>query len=346
MDKHGITDNMAGFMLMICLIGSISNAIGISTLKPLPKIHYSWPVPTDTESDDLYQLARITGSLTVSGRWVTEEHVRRCVDACKRVNKTNPTIEASLAILFSPFTRIYLKGVPPTNRGDLYYDDLRQTRKRAKLVKQWIGSDIKLTAILLNCERFRVTPETVDTVKNALDSVQLMLQHIFPDARIEWYGRGITASAATSGWAKTKLFTGQEIKASLSCSLYSVPEIERTRETYRRTVILADELGIDEVTPWIALASGYQRGVRDLSNAKFVFDWDYDIVYSYLLGANLNIDWYSVRPERFAPYMRAKVVIFYPPPFDKRVPQWRKHFVAYVRGATGVKELDDIRVTE
>ena len=45
------------------------------------------------------------------------------------------------------------------------------------------------------------------------------------------------------------------------------------------------------------------------------------------------------RPERFAPWHAAKVVCFWPPPFDQRCPAWTRHFVAYVRGANGVKEL-------
>jgi hypothetical protein len=32
-------------------------------------------------------------------------------------------------------------------------------------------------------------------------------------------------------------------------------------------------------------------------------------------------------------------VVFYPPAFDPRVPQWGKHFVAYVRGAHAITQL-------
>jgi hypothetical protein len=35
-------------------------------------------------------------------------------------------------------------------------------------------------------------------------------------------------------------------------------------------------------------------------------------------------------------------VVFYLPPFDKRTLAYAKHFIAYVRGATGVQDLKDL----
>ena len=322
------------------------------SLKPLPKIHFSWPVASEIEGRKLYELARITHSLCLSGKRTTAQQVDKCVYVCETVNKTSPRIKASLAIEFSPFIREFDKAASPTDRGSSYQKAIGQMKSRAELTKKWIAaankkfqSNIKVSAILLDCERFHVKSGNIkwnDGIREALDTVHSMFQSIFPEARMEWYGRGVGVSAGGDGWAKKKYWTGQEIKAPLSCSLYAVPEIERTRETFRRTAKLADAMGIADVTPWIALASGYRRGLDDLSNAKFDFNWSYDILYSYLLGSNLNIDWYGDRPERFAPYKRAKVVVFYPPPFDKRVPHWSKHFIAYVRGATKVKKLDDL----
>ena len=127
----------------------------------------------------------------------------------------------------------------------------------------------------------------------------------------------------------------------MSCSLYTVPEVERTRGTFRKTCQLADELGVKEVTPWVALASGYRRDVEKFQ--RWSYSWDYDLEYSYMLGAELNHPWYGARPKWFAPYSRAEVVAFYPDPFYKDTPFWAKHFVAYVRGAHGIKKLDDLK---
>jgi len=350
-------------ILLICLQCHAAGTVQLSeakvdsmliSLRPLPKIHYFWRVSPEVEGRKLYELARITHSLCLSGKWVTKQQVDKCVYICERVNKTTPKIKTFLGIEFSPFTHEFGKDLPPTDRGASYLKDIDQLKNRAELAIRWIAaankkykSNIKVGAILLDCERFHVRADDKkwnEGIHEALDTVHLMLQSIFPGARMEWYGRGVAVSAGGDGWAKRKYWTGKEIKAPLSCSLYTVPEIERTRETFRRTAKLADELGISDVTPWVALASGYRRHKDEFQ--KFSLDWDYDIIYSYLLGAELNIEWYGDRPKRFAPYNRAKVVIFYPPPFDKRTTHWVKHFIAYVRGATRDKELKDLGFEE
>ncbi len=323
-------------------------------LKPLPKVHYYWPVSTEISDWRLYELARITHSLCVSGDWVKQEHIDKCVYICARVNKTGPSIETSLGINFSPWHRRFGKNLPPTDRGPTYWKEIRYFEERAQLVKQWIeqsnkkyGSDVKIGAITLDSERFKKKTGNEawnKGMREALDAIHIKASSIFPGARIEWYGRGVAHSAGRTGWDKSRYFTGKEIKAPLSCSLYSISEIERTRETFRRTCKLADQMGISDVTPWVALASGYRRGLDKMQH--WDFDWSYDIMYSYLIGAELNIKWYGDRPDRFAPYNRAKIIIFYPPPFDKRVPDWGRHFIAYVRGATGVKELKDLGYEE
>jgi len=327
-------------------------------LKPLPKVHYPVPLLSELLNDRnnvrWYELARITHSLSVSGEWVTKQQIDNYVYTCARVNKTEPAIKASLAINFSPWHRRFDKKLPPTDRGPTYWKEIDYFEERAQLVKRWVeqsnkkyGSDVKISAILHDCERFHILEGNKrwnESIRENLDAIHIKTRAIFPEARIEWYGRGIAATAGGDGWSKTGIWTGKEIKAPLSCSLYSIPEIERTRETFRRTCKLADQMGISDVTPYVALAAGYRRGLNE--SQYLDKDWSYDIIYSYLIGAELNIKWYSDRPERFAPYDRAKVVVFYPPPFSSKTPDWARHFIAYVRGATGVKELKDLGYEE
>ena len=326
-------------------------------LKPLPKVHYSAPLPPklleDRNNQRLYELARIMHSLSLSGIWATKQQIDNCVYTCARLNRTEPDIRSSLAINFTPWHEKFGKDLPPTDRGDTYLEEIHYFEERARLVKHWVEqsnenyhSDVKISAILLDCERFHVLPDNEkwnEAIRENLDIIHTKAQSIFPEARIEWYGRGMIQVANDKVWDKTGYWTGREIKAPLSCSFYSVPEIEYMREEFRRTCKLADQIGISDVTPYVALAAGYRRG---LEGPYFDLDWSYDIIYSYLIGAELNIKWYGDRPERFAPYNRAKVISLYPPPFDNRSPDWDRHFIAYVRGATGIKELKDLGYEE
>ena len=316
-------------------------------LKPLPKVHYFWPLSHRLKISDrrLYELARITHTLCLPCEWVTAAQVEKNVYTCAKVNKTNPSTKATLGVVFVPWHQKFGKELPPNDRGLSYYAELNHFEQRAALVKQWIEqsnkkyhSDVKVTAVLLDCERFAAKPENKEWnegMRQALDAIHIRAQSFFPGARIEWYGRGIRGF----GWKKSWYWTGKEIKASLSCSLYTVPEIEHTREIFRRTCKLADEMAINEVTPWVALASGTRR---NLEGVYFDADWRYDIIYSYRIGAELNNKWYSDRPERYAPYEYAKVIVFYPGPFAPKTPDWARHFIAYVRGATVVKKLEDL----
>jgi len=323
-------------------------------LNPLPKIHYSFGLPNDlltaAQGRCLYELARITHALSVSGDYITSDKLNLCVYTCARVNKTKPDIPASIGVNFSPWYKKFGKELPPTNRGPSYKAEIEYFENRLTLIKKWIeksnqkyGSNVKVSAIILDCERFHSRADDKkwnEGMRQALDAIHIKASSIFPKARIEWYGRGMSVVSAGDGWKKGSYFTGKEIMPTLSCSLYCLAELERMHETYRRTADLAGQLGIEDVTPWVALASGYRRGLK--KTFYWDKDWDYNLIYSHIIGRELNIPWYGQRPKRFAPFNRVKVIIFYPAPFDKRTPGWTKHFIAYVRGATGVKDLSDL----
>jgi len=74
---------------------------------------------------------------------------------------------------------------------------------------------------------------------------------------------------------------------------------------------------------------------------------DRDLIYSWQLGAEINHPWFGApgRHERFAPWNRAKIAIFYPEPLG-RSPHWAEHFIAYVRGAHLVKSLPEVPETK
>lgn len=344
----------AGFVLIVwlCLSAAVYSDSGTSDdtykllfdLKPLPKVHYSWGLWSqfkDCEERVLYELARITHSLSIPGEWVTKEQIDKCVYICARVNKTEPEIPCSIGVNFSPWHRKFGKELPPTDRGPTYYAEIDFFSERMRKIKRWIAdtnkkykADVKVGALLLDCERFHKKPENKvwnEGFRQALDAIHIKAKAIFPGARIEWYGRGFGRSSGK--WVNPYLFTGREIKAPLSCALYRVPEQNVTREAYVKTCGLADKLLIQDVTPWIALGSGYRQG---LAKDYWADDWDYDLIYSYSLGEELN------KSTSDSLYSRAKIVVFFPAPFARETPAWTKHFVTYVRGATGVEGLSDL----
>ena len=323
-------------------------------LKPLPKVHYSWGIRGETldlyGSRLLYEVARITHSLSVAGEWVSESQIDNCVYTCARVNKLGPSILCTIGVNFSPWHRKFGKDLPPTDRGPTYYAELSYFESRMSSIRTWVakandkyGSHVKVSAVLLDCERFDEKPGDSrwnDAMREALDAIHLEAKKVFPEARIEWYGRGAGYTTDAIQWRKSPYFTGREIKPSLSCSLYYVPEEDRTRRLFQETVKIADQMGVSDITPWVALACGYRRGYPK----PFYWDddWDYDLAISQRIGADLNSSVSTDSGEKKDEYGRVKIVVFYPEPFSPQTPAWGKHFVAYVRGATDVAKLDGL----
>ena len=313
-------------------------------LKPLPKVHYSWPLPFKTISDDvLFEYARLTHAVSVSGEWHTAEQIDRAVRMCQRVNVKKPKIRASIGVNYSVWHRRFGKKLSPTDRGATYRAELDLLRTklsalRAELAKanRKHGAQVAVTCVMFDSEHFHVQANDAKwnkAITANYDAAYDIVQNIFPKVRIEWYARGaVHPGASSTGWSQSTYFTLKEKGNTFGCSLYQVPEIGITRNIYRKTAANAKKHGCKEVTPWIALASGYRRQTDKFHT--WSLDWNYDLIYSWQLGAEVNHAWFGapVRHKRFAPWNMAKVAIFYPEPFG-RSPHWGRHFVAYVRGA-------------
>jgi hypothetical protein len=325
-------------------------------LDPLQKVHFTFPLPAPLQEDPnhmfLYDLVRLTHAFSVSGEWFNQHRINTGVQVCEAINDTNPAIRASIAVNYHPWIHVFPDDAPPTYVGWEHQAEIDQFAERMTLLRDSLATanaqyhaDVELTAVILDSEHFIAKDPAepdADEWNAAIDAKYMAFHNIaasvFPDARIEWYGRGAyQVCEAGSGWCLTPWFTLNTDIDRFNCALYRVPEIEATRETFRRTYDNAVDHGYELVTPWVALASGYRR---DAEPASFwEFDWNYDLVYSWQLGAELNHPWYGDHPERYAPWDAATAVIMYPPPFDQRVPAWGVHFVAYVRGAHQIEEL-------
>ncbi len=319
-------------------------------LQPLQKVHYSWPIPFKTISQDvLNEYVRLSNAASLSGEWFKPEHIEMAVEACRFANATKPKIPASIGVNFSVWHRRFDKSAPVTDTGPSHDAELEYLRTRMELIRDGLASAnqrhdsaIAVTAILFDSERFYLKAgdrEWNTALTQKYDAAYDIVHEIFPQARIEWYSRGAAHTGASkSGWANSKHFALDEKGVAFGCSLYKVPELGYTRETFRRTAANAERYGCEEVTPWIALASGYRR--QPDKYHTWSNDWNYDLIYSWKLGTEINREWYG-RPEqseRFAPWRLAKIAIFYPEPFGVS-PHWGQHFVAYVRGANKIQEL-------
>jgi hypothetical protein len=327
-------------------------------LQPLPKIHYSWGIPgalLDNRNEPLmYELARLSHSLSIGtsplhNEAVLSSRVDNCVYTCARINKTNPDIPCSIALTYSPWHWKFMPNLGSPIPGEYnhtiftdrtYRIEIEEFVLRMTFLKQQVdkcnqkyGTDVKISAILLDCERF--SPRKNDTFWNqgmakALDDIHIEAANLFPDARIEWYSRGMGGYTIASLSEWYSYFTRQEkYIPTLSYAHHVVPDFEFMRQTLIKTCQLGDSLGIEDVTPWLGLAWGRKR----LVSGEVIFEaWDYDMKYSYQAGQELNDFCKGVRAATYPPYNRVKAVILYTP-FDSNIPAFGKHFVDYCKGA-------------
>jgi hypothetical protein len=322
-------------------------------LKPLSKVHYSWPLPYKSMSDELlFEYVRLTHAASLSGEWGQPEQIERAVQVSHSVNLTRQKVPASIGVNFSVWHRRFGKDLPPTDTGPTHQAELDYLRSRMTAIRDEIAAanlrlrtDVRVTAILFDSEHFHVKPDDDNwnaAITQKYNAAYDLVREFFPKARVEWYARGaVHPGASATGWSQATYFVLDEKGETFGCSLYQVPEIGYTRDIFRRTAANAAKYDCDEVTPWIALASGYRRQTDKFH--EFSLNWNYDLIYSWQLGLELHNSWFGVpeRAERFAPWNKAKIAIFYPEPFG-RSRYWGQHFVAYVRGANGIRQIADL----
>jgi hypothetical protein len=170
------------------------------------------------------------------------------------------------------------------------------------------------------------------------------------------------APCTFDGWYRDWWYTlePEELGDSLSLSVYTVPEIRATMLAFNRTVQTAAKLKLKKVVPWICLGCGFRRDVLYPLGGNVLYRtvWDYDVSYSFLLGAMMHekLPWSGPpEPERYGDWSYAKVGVFFPGIVDTLDEQCKdgvnphspctvfnktearsvrlRHFVAYVRGA-------------
>lgn len=345
-------------------------------LKPLPKVHYSWPFPPQylNTSDPAFldglmlDYVRISGGCALGVSTIQPIPVSTCVKLCMASNTARSAAnlpKATITLNYSPWYEKF-PGNDPTLTGAAEVAELAFYRDQLttlqKLISAADGDGVGLGAVLLDSEKFHFIDNSSKIFKDALTRKHNLIwnvtQEVFPGVRVEMYDRGATEKWDTSAnWSTVPLYTLQESGTSYGVSLYTIPEIWNMRGRYQHTVALAQNNNatstfpstITSVTPWLALGCGYMRTPKP-DGLIFSFTWDYDMVYSWQLGMEINNPWYgSVENQgRYAPWRYATAVAFYPSSFDLRsVPAgpgyqstaMMQHFATYVMGATGVNAL-------
>lgn len=313
-------------------------------LEPLQKVHFSWDYPpgrlfTPIE-DILFEYVRITHAISIRGESAHGRHVGAAVEACAQVNALSPSIPATIAIHYSPWHRVFPPDAPPTDFGPFHDEEVDLFRTRMFTVRDLIatanasrGQDVEVSYLVLDSERFWVKKgdtEGAEAWNSAMNEKYNVIyqigKEVFPDATIEWYSRGTINH-----------FTLQEMGDTISQWIYSIPYEEHTRRKMQLAYDIAQENGASIFTTWVALNVGFD--VTDDANKHWASPWDYDVAISWQTGAKLNDPSYFANYEEAAPWRAADPIVLYPRPFSSDLPNWGKHFVAYVRGAHGIAEL-------
>lgn len=315
----------------------------LANLKPLAKPHYSWPIHTThldrrTTSLWLEDFIRITRTATIDEEAMDRRRVATLVRICRDHG-------ATLGLKMSPWHSLpYTKDRDPTVRGKPEAEAatrvltrLTEFRRLVDEANRSLGAQVRVAVILYDTEVFELKKpadpgaEAWNTaMRIKYNAAYDLAKRVFPDAYVDWYGRGwmrFFAIERTTGWGRSTWFDLTEKGDGASAVLYCMPMIEDSIECFHRTVADAREHGISKVTPWLGLGCGYHpdEGKKTVS---YYEDWRYPPQVAARFGFEVNRRWAQ------APHAN-----FYPGPGQN--PYWFKHFIAYCRGAAAEK-LEDI----
>jgi len=285
----------------------------------LPKPHYYWPCKDDTK---LVELIQTTGTFCIYVDSSGEATVRRnFADGVAAIRQaiTSPSDWPTVALMASPWHRVYDSDDPRWDERETYKGEIEFFRERLKLCKTLLdecGLELTVSAIILDTERLKGerTPVFLYAQRQALDLIHAVAKDMFPDVIVIWYGRGM-------GWNRIRRtvfprtnWTGEEMTDVLSTSLYYGPDVEAHQLLIAGTAAMRDL----PVIPHLALGAAYCDGV-----------WTHDATYDVEASRETG--------RLVAQTERVTAVVLYPPPYDPRSPQWEKHWHAYLEGIQGVE---------
>ena len=158
----------------------------------------------DPDNPLLFEYVRITHAVTLAGAAPKKHRVDGAVRACKAVNALNPAIPATIAIKYSPWHEVWPSHLPPTDFGPFHAAALAQFEEYMLQFRQWLdeayvefNTEIPMTALIFDSELFIIKSpnepgyqEWNAAITTKYDAFYTIGKSIFPEARIEWFGRG------------------------------------------------------------------------------------------------------------------------------------------------------------
>ena len=165
-------------------------------LPPLPKPHYSWPIPdgylnaSHAFLDGLIaDFVRITGGCSISVEGATQATVETCVQLCQASRWPGRCIGLNYSPYFgrAPHYRNESGGRYPrllaSLRGWLHEANRRATPQTA-------GAAVGVGALLLDSETIDCNTAVFPRAVEQLNYIYDASVAAFPDASVEWYNRG------------------------------------------------------------------------------------------------------------------------------------------------------------
>lgn len=312
----------------------------LSVLPALRKPHYTWWSPVDTDPALLAEWSRLTGSSTVTLTF--GPHTAQWAAALTALNDTRKAGHACrLAVFYSPWggrVTPYEFANPLPGDGVLERE-LKFLRDTLREFMAGLPADVckPTPVVVIDSEGWTwgQTPERQAELLARHRAIAEVFLDLWSGCQIEWYARGsVQASASETGWTESDPMWGVPGSSSSVC-LYRAWEPDQYRREFGWT---AGRNLFPDVTPWVALGCGYAR--KTVEFHVWRRDVRYDPVYSWMIGAEINQRWFGDRPQRYAPWNRAKSVVFYPSPLA--TPTSRLHAVAYARGAALERDIADL----
>ncbi len=309
----------------------------LRTLPRLPVAVHSWPPPdlmVRVRDAGVVEFARVAGTVDIRLETLDEAYYASAVKICQQQI-------ARLGLHYSPYYRVFAPGATagsqdPTRDGSAELAWLSIQLRQLRLFCRWYGREPD--EIFLDCEMFTMNGDAVHdaAVNSKYDAVYSLFKSAFPRVRIHWFGRG---------WMQPNLFDAtvrpaptfgdcQQSGDSRSCAMYRLDQPHEMRASLAATIAAASG---QSVVAWICPGGCYAQAWE---SPKLSAATHHDYTWDWLAG--------YLRP--YPPASQVAMWAVWPSLWEKGPKDapdaWRdnaRHFVAWARGVSRVRKLDDLK---